>query len=166
MKNAEQIALVKAALENMDDNALISAWNEYVSGDDQIYENDEEFFEMCFTKPIDAVRAVAFGDYRYTDSYVRFDGYANLESFNCLSDKIDFDELADYVWENRLDCIDWDEIEEEVGDEFRGWMKENGVSEEVAEKFMDEEFDWENEFTEMIEEVLQMETEEEESEDE
>lgn len=160
MKNAEQIALVKAALGQLYDNALISAWNEYASencSDDEIYENDDDFFGTYFSKPMDAVRAVAFGDYRYGDSYVKFNVLANLDSFDSVSDNVDFDTLADYAWENRLDCIDWDEIEEEVGDEFRGWMKENGVSEEVAEKFMDEEFDWENEFTEMIEEACKYE---------
>ncbi|MEX5585797.1 hypothetical protein, partial [Pseudomonas lurida] len=31
-------------------------------------------------KPMEAVRAVFYGDYRYTDDYVKFDGYGNLES--------------------------------------------------------------------------------------
>ena len=59
------------------------------------YENDEEFFEMCFpNKAIDAVRAVYYGDYNYNDDYVRFNAYGNLESFN------DYDyeeELKNYI---------------------------------------------------------------------
>lgn len=45
------------------------------------YENDEEFFEMFFADKVDeAVRAVCYGNYNYTDSYVRFNAYGNLDS--------------------------------------------------------------------------------------
>lgn len=156
-KHQEQIALVKAELEQLDDNALISAWNEYACDncpDDQIFENDDDFFDTYFSKPQEAVRACYYGEYKYSDTYVKFNGLGNLDSFSSLDeDNIDFDALADYVWEKRLDCIDWDELEEEVTDEFRGWMKENGIDYEVAERFMDEEFDWENDFNEMLEEA-------------
>lgn len=157
MKNAEQIALVKAALEQLDDNALISAWNEYGNGDDWIYNNDEYFFEENFTKPIDAVRAVAFGDYRHGDTYVKFNGYANLDSFDSVSDHVDFDSLAVYVWENRLDCIDWDEIKEGVYEEFRAYCEKTVLPEDKYDRFMDLEFDWEGEFSEMIEDAAQYE---------
>ena len=47
------------------------------------YENDEEFFEMFFhNNPMEAVRASFYGHYNYSDDYVRFNGYGNLESFN------------------------------------------------------------------------------------
>lgn len=42
--------------------------------------NDEDFFEIYFSKADDAVRAVCYGDYNYADDYVKFDGYGNLES--------------------------------------------------------------------------------------
>ena len=47
------------------------------------YENDEYFFEMFFGNKIDdAVRAVCYGDYTYTDDYVKFNAYGNLDSCN------------------------------------------------------------------------------------
>lgn len=60
--------------------------------EDYCYEiNDEEFFNVYFTEPMEAVRAVCFGEYRYSDDYVRFDAYRNLKSVS----KWDFnDELT------------------------------------------------------------------------
>lgn len=55
-----------------------------------VYENDEEFFELFFeNKPMEAVRSALYGRYNYTDEYVRFDGYENLESF----DSYEYEEL-------------------------------------------------------------------------
>jgi hypothetical protein len=60
--------------------------NEYCSEndymDDYIYENDEDFLNEHFSSPDKAVRAAIYGDYRYMDNYVVFNGYANLESFD------------------------------------------------------------------------------------
>lgn len=47
------------------------------------YENDEDFFETFFYGRIDeAVRAVCYGNYNYTDEFVKFNAYGNLESCN------------------------------------------------------------------------------------
>ena len=56
------------------------------------YENDEEFFEMFFQSinPMEILRMTHYGDYEYTDQYVRFDAYGNLES------------LSDYQYEQEL----------------------------------------------------------------
>jgi len=63
----------------------------------QAYENDEDFFEMFFSgKMIEAVRATQFGDYRYSDDLVRFNGYANLDSF---SEYTYIEELKDSIEE-------------------------------------------------------------------
>ena len=58
----------------------------------RVYENDEEFFEMFFegTHPMEIVRMTYYGDYKYMDEYVRFNGYGNLES------------LSDYQYEREL----------------------------------------------------------------
>ena len=72
------------------------------------YENDEEFFEMFFhNNPMEAVRASFYGDYRYCDDYVRFNGYGNLESFSeydlieeCKDYINDIVEELDNCWES------------------------------------------------------------------
>jgi hypothetical protein len=84
----------------------ISLHNEFCSehrgGEGEIYENDDEFFDMFFTKPQDAVRASFYGDYRFMDTYVKFDGYANLESFDSygLKQAIDQQEIINWKLES------------------------------------------------------------------
>lgn len=47
------------------------------------FENDEYFFkDMFYNRPEEAVRAVCYGDYNYTDDYVKFNAYGNLDSCN------------------------------------------------------------------------------------
>lgn len=49
----------------------------------EVYANDEEFFEMMYEgKLMEAVRATQYGDYSYSDDYVRINGYGNLDSCN------------------------------------------------------------------------------------
>lgn len=42
--------------------------------------NDEEFYEIYFSSKEEVARAVYYGDYRFCDDYVRFNGYGNLET--------------------------------------------------------------------------------------
>lgn len=97
-------------LENLSDDELIEAWNEYCyeyDMDNIIYYNDEDFFETYFATTDDAIRAAFYGDYRYMDTYVVFNGYANLDSFNSynLKEHIYIDEIVD-VWESNGFLLD------------------------------------------------------------
>ena len=76
----------------------INSWNgalDYL----EAYENDEFFFETFFSNPMEAVRATQFGNYNYSDDYVRFNGYGNLDScseWELLEDlKDNVDEIID-----------------------------------------------------------------------
>ena len=72
----------------------------------RVYENDEEFFEMFFegTHPMELVRMTYYGDYKYTDQYVRFNGYGNLESLDNFEYKEELkdniEEIIDELMEN------------------------------------------------------------------
>lgn len=71
-------------LENMEELKdvvrEVNSWNSGLEHLDYQY-NDEEFFNVFFEgKPMEAVRAAIYGDYRYTDDYVKFNGYGNLVS--------------------------------------------------------------------------------------
>lgn len=97
---------------------LVRLHNEYcqhINSDDEIYHNDDEFFEIYFTKPLDAIRALCYGEYEYNDTYVKFNGYANLESSNDPTDWIYTDEIAGFILDNEhlydFDLIDEDEEE-------------------------------------------------------
>lgn len=93
-------------LINLKDDELLNLWNEYCFEEDMdnyIYYNDEYFFEEYFANNVDeAVRTVCYGDYRYMDTYVVFNGYGNLESFySCeLDDYIYISDLASYLEDN------------------------------------------------------------------
>src|SRR5690606_28280305 len=87
------------------------------------YENDEEFFQTFFSSNVmDIIRAVYYGDYRYTDEYVRFDKYGNLESFSSSEFESDFydeiNNIIDWILENP-DSIDLEYyIDTELLDEY------------------------------------------------
>jgi len=77
---------IKAYLENLSANELVNIHNIYCDSvnymDDYIYNNDESFFADYFSgNPMEIARAISFGDYRYQDEFVKFNGYGNLESF-------------------------------------------------------------------------------------
>lgn len=81
--------IVSQILE-MDMSGLIQLNNIYcreILGDmeSEIFDNDEEFFNTFFDgKVIEAVQCISYGDYRYSDNLVKFNGYGNLESFNYM----------------------------------------------------------------------------------
>jgi hypothetical protein len=99
---------ISKAINEMTQDELIQLNNEYCqqinASDDEVYSNDEEFFEVFFAdKVLDAVPAVSYGDYSYSHDYVKFNGYGNLESFSyfgtdnlCELPEV----LAEYIHEN------------------------------------------------------------------
>ena len=110
MAQKESIIEVLKCIET---KTLISIWNEYCSEenmDDYIHNNSEDFFNEMFEKADDAVRAVCYGNYEYTDEYVIFNAYGNLVSFDIYDAEkhIDFGTLADYIMEN--DCREIQEV--------------------------------------------------------
>ena len=76
---------IKEVLLN-DDNMLIStvgelnSWNgsfDYL----EYWENDEEFFKLFFhSNPMEVARAITYGEYNYSDGYVKFNDYGNVVS--------------------------------------------------------------------------------------
>lgn len=91
----------------METEHVIALWNECIEytgyTDDRVYENGEDFFNEMFRNPYDAAMGVAFGNWRCSDRYVVFNGYANVESFQYWQDSnspIDVDVLAEWLMEN------------------------------------------------------------------
>lgn len=85
------------------------------------FENDEEFFSMFFTDPMEAVRATQYGDYNFTDDYVRFNAYGNLDSCDewaLLEDlKDNIDEIIEQLIENANNLYLDNELTEILEDE-------------------------------------------------
>lgn len=72
--------------EELSDSEKISLFNEYcseVTCDQELFSFDEEFFELFFSNnPMEAARATLFGSVCWSDEYISFDGYGNLESLS------------------------------------------------------------------------------------
>ena len=90
--------------------------------------NDKEFFDCYFDgDTLGAVRAVCYGTYNYSEDYVKFDAYGNLESGNQWDVQEDIlleeDTILDEILENHhnldvprdlMDLIEeYEELEEE-----------------------------------------------------
>lgn len=98
----------------------------YVNGYDgslenlEYYENDDDFFNTYFSNNvIEAVRAVSFGDYNYSDDYVRLDAYGNLESASEYEYYSELENYADEIAERYLELVESGDIDDvaEVIDE-------------------------------------------------
>lgn len=92
------------------------------------YNNNEDFFRTFFDNKIDeAVRAVCYGDYRYMDDYVQFNGYGNLKSASKwqVEDELieGVEEIFD-IWYDKYLQNNVDTFDNELKD-----MIENGVEE-------------------------------------
>lgn len=103
---------VKEILENLDDRELQRIWNEYCreSGYD-----DQEIFDMCEIDDLFYDMKVSdfldkLGDFNHRDNYFVY-GIYGLESFDDISDKVYFDDLANYIVANN-ETFDNDELEE------------------------------------------------------
>ena len=116
--------IVKNA-SDLDANQLREMVNEVNSWDSSLenleyYENDDDFFNTYFSNNvIEAVRAVSFGDYNYSDDYVRLDAYGNLESASEYEYYSELENYADEIAERYLELVESGDIDDvaEVIDE-------------------------------------------------
>lgn len=91
---------IASYLEELDDDELVAVWNEYCYAtnnyDDAIESNDEDTFEEMLNglSAWDVACKVCYGDWSAGRSYVRFDGYANLEATDWPKDWIYISDMA------------------------------------------------------------------------
>ena len=118
MKKESLLNEIKGLLLN-DFNTLkdvvreLNSWNaclDYL----EVYENDEEFFDMFFEgRPAEVARAIYYGDYNYNDEYVKFNAYENLESLS----EYDYEELLkeniEEITENLIEYAEYISIDSE-----------------------------------------------------
>lgn len=116
---ANNLEAITDYLKELSNNDLVNIHNEYCRensySDNEIYNNDEEFFNMFFeNKVLEAVRAISYGEYKYTDEYVIFSGYGNIESFNNPDEHVDISKIAADILENPENYydIELEEVEE------------------------------------------------------
>lgn len=109
------------ALRNSSESDKLAMWNDYANAqlsDDYIYSVNDFDFDDVFSSANDAANAVIHGNFSPLDTYVTFDGYGNLRSFNDLEgvySPYDADALADYLAETGeyIYYLDIDDEEDE-----------------------------------------------------
>lgn len=108
MNEEKLVELFVEGYENCELSSKIEIHNIYIretnSGCEyEIYSNDEYFFITFFDrKPMEAVRASYYGDFRYNDDWVWFDTYGNLSSGDNEEELplCDAEEMAEWYIEN------------------------------------------------------------------
>lgn len=105
--NKEELldSIKQAFIENEDLRSIVMDINSYDGYFDDIqwWDNDEDFFETFFgTAIMDAVRAVCYGEYNYTDEYVKINAYGNLETTNYIQDELEgyVDDIVEHIIDN------------------------------------------------------------------
>ena len=91
--------------------SIVQEINSYNGSLDNLnfYENDEDFFNTFFTdNPMEVARATFYGNYKYCDQYVRFNGYGNLESFDEYEAMKEIKAYIDDIVTCLLEC--WEEL--------------------------------------------------------
>lgn len=97
---------IKSCIEEMGNEKIIKAWNEYAEEngflDDEVYENNPEFFEWMFRTPYDAVVAATNGGYSSSETYVTSDGLGivSFDDWYESNSPVDTDALAGWFAEN------------------------------------------------------------------
>ena len=91
--------------------SIVSIVNIYTGELDELnyYENNEDFFNTFYSGRLDElVRAICYGDYNYTDEYVKINVYGNIESATIynIENELDSckDEIIDAVFDNNLEA--------------------------------------------------------------
>jgi len=114
----------KEKFDELGRNEKISIYRQYLIEaermDDEVSDFDEDFFNTFFNgNPYEAARATHFGDVNWSDPYIRFNAYGNLESlsdYDVQSEAEDHvEEIYEYpsAWESYIEEDDEDEEEDE-----------------------------------------------------
>ena len=92
------------------------------------YENDEDFFETMFQTKDEVARAVCYGDYNYTDDYVKFNAYGNLESVSEWELEEKLNEYKEEIIDEYLSAYEEDKeyFNDDVIKKIEEWEEENG----------------------------------------
>ena len=90
----------------------LNCWNGCLDYLD-FWENDDEFFDTYFDSPMEIIRAIHYGDYNYTDDYVKFSGYGILVSYTEDERYEKFKENIDNIVECLMEYLDDIEIYDE-----------------------------------------------------
>ena len=94
---------IELDFENKTDSEKIGLWNEYCSEnnfDDTIHIFEDDFFETFFSgsEPMEMFRLGCFSTIVWSDEYIKFNGYGNLESLSEYQAVNSIDETVLIEW--------------------------------------------------------------------
>lgn len=97
---------IVADIEDKDEQEWVelhNQWSRNTGANDEIYVNDEDFFNEQFSDIMEAVRATHFGQYSFSDEFVEYNGDGNLTSIckTRVMDEIDTGAILDHIIENK-----------------------------------------------------------------
>ena len=118
----------KEKFDELSRDEKITIYREYLIDsdhmEDEISDFDESFFETFFQdNPYEAARATHFGDVNWSDPYIRFNAYGNLETMSDYDAQIEaedhVEEIYEYpsVWETYINDDEEEEDEDDEDDE-------------------------------------------------
>lgn len=105
----EQIEKFIEDLKNSKDfNQLVQLHNLYCESindfDSQIFELDDDFFDMLNWSGLRIVQACFYGSFNYSHDYITFDGYGNFLTFNNPENQLEYTEtIARQIFESPED---------------------------------------------------------------
>ena len=94
---------IELDFENKTDSEKIGLWNEYCSEnniDDEIHSFEDDFFETFFSgsESMEMFRLGCFSQINWSDEYIKFNGYGNLESLSEYEAVNSIDEAVLIEW--------------------------------------------------------------------
>lgn len=112
VKDFIQSSFTESEMVDLFNTAIVDGHNYY---DDRIYPFDESNINELFSEPYTLMQAIRFGNVDYTDKWMCFNGYGNLETISDVLEHISdyWTDLRDYLIENKRDeMIEHFEIED------------------------------------------------------
>lgn len=104
----------KEMIDDLDNDEKLDLYNQYCENnndyDSMLYKNNDKFLKYIFDNNLKIIisglaKAIAYGDYKYSDEYVKVNGYGDLQSYynlnEALKDNFVDSELIDFITENK-----------------------------------------------------------------
>ena len=148
IRNVAELEII-AQYENMSADEVVSLWNDYCEDkcyvDDQIFSNDEEFFQTYFDQNdmMRVIQATFYGHYAYADDWVQFNGYANLDTSDDPTELMHWskDDITEWVLEENGGYysfdLDEERIEDEASDIILSWLEDYDSFDKVQMEDLD-----------------------------
>lgn len=102
MRNIEEI---KEFLTDLNDAEMLAIYREYADRNyyESVYDMEEFDEIMSNATPTEIARKIYYGEFNPNDNYFIFDGNCNLESADYLDELIDYNDIAQYIYDNDED---------------------------------------------------------------